>query len=162
MKIAVDADYCCVDGVCVQGEPTCTEQGGKICSSEESCSKLIQASDTSFCCSGECGKKGSLLWLIVLLVAAIAVVLFLLYKKGIIKFGGKPKSSGIGPGPGFPPSYPVTFPPAGITRPQPAVQQTQRQPIGLFRRPLNTRPRQKTKKEDELDAAFKELKRMSE
>jgi len=160
MKITIDTDYCCVDGVCAQGLETCTEQGGNICSSEQSCSKFIKASDTSFCCSKECGKKGSLLWLIILLIAAIAAVLYLLYKKGIIKFGGKPKPSR--PGPGFPPSYPATFPPAGIAKPQPAVQQIQKQPFGLFRRPLSIKPRKKTGKEDELEAAFRELKRISE
>jgi len=165
MRITSDTEYCCVYGVCAQGLETCAEQGGDICSSEESCSNFIKASDTSFCCSKECGKKGGLWWLVILLVAAIAVVLFLLYKKGIIKFGGKPKSSGPGPG-GFPPSYPATFPPAGASKPQPAAQQPsmqiQKQPMGLFRRPLSAKPRKKTSKEEELEAAFKELKRISE
>jgi len=163
MKITIDTDYCCVDGVCAQGLRTCAEQGGNICSPEQSCSNLIKASDTSFCCSKECGKKGGLWWLVILLVIAIAVVLYLLYKKGIIKFGGKPKPS-IGPG-AFPPYSPPFS--AEVKRQQPATQpayapQIQKQPLGLFRKPLRAKPRKKTSKEEELETAFKELKRISE
>jgi len=159
MKVATDTNYCCVSGTCVASIQTCSAQGGTVCT-EGGCSSYIKASDTSFCCKEGCAKGGISWWIILILVAAILIVLYLLYKNNVIKFGGKKKEI---PKSRFPPEFPPME--AEVRKPfQPLTSQVQiqKQPIGLFRKPLKTKTREKTKKEEELEAAFKELKRISE
>lgn len=86
-----DALKCC-SGKCLK---TCSNINGEVCDINEGyeCDgEIKEAYDTKFCCVGECKlKKGFPWWslIIIIIILAVISVLFVLYKKGIIKFKKK-------------------------------------------------------------------------
>ncbi len=143
---AYDTDKCCI-GKCLH---YCVDVGGEVCEEGYVCKPgyEIDAIEENCCEQGYCVKRKSFAGLIVLLVLVIiAVVLFVLNKKGIIKFKktrkGKEKlGKGLGFGfkkPPMPPAQqlqqqlPTRRPlqplkplkPTAIPRPMPQIPQMQ-------------------------------------
>jgi len=57
-----------------------SELGGKICLIEETCNGERLFLEDGICCFGECEKKESSLWLIVAIVAAVAIVIAISFR----------------------------------------------------------------------------------
>lgn len=109
---AQDTDKCCI-GECLH---YCEDVGGEVCEEGYVCKPgyEIDAIEQNCCEQGYCVKRRGFTGLIVVLILIIlAVVLFVLNKKGLLKFKKTRKGEEKGkPGFGFGFKKPPTFPPA--------------------------------------------------